>query len=573
MGHLIAVIVAAFCFAPQDQGDVVRVSLRGGLEVEGALLSVDSSAYRLRVAGDVRTLDARDVLSVTVLALARPPAPAAGAPPAAMDRIRTLVEKNDYDRAVKEIDELLKLLGGQRSDVEALLRKSLGRTMDSHLAAQRAADALEAFRRATQWLADVDVADAFARLTAAAEAEAFERPATAFARDLTLAVAREVSKNAKLGEGYRRRALWLVTNLADRQRDLRAFLAEADLIAAAADLFPEARDSTADRRARARLDYAESALTEGRFGDALHETGQVLAASPANIRAREIFDRSRFQQVLASYPRLDFEEALSMLRAALAENPTPERAGVLRLREAEVISERLATASRAEAIDILSSYLGQDLPADLLEWGREEFAKLERPTPGGGQDIEVCVDVSESGPHPDVARYFPFGKGARYAYRRRDGTQITVTHDAVVREGSAYKIDYSLEEKSGDDRQRHAFQQFVGPTEVYTETRGHNEVLLRFPAREGDTWTWSIGDATYTRRVTSTKAIDRVDAKEYADCLQIEFTTTIPTAAQTITVTSRSTYAPGVGLVRMEFVEPAYQKFSLELVSYVEATK
>lgn len=571
MGHLIAFIIAAF--APQDSGDVVRVSLRGGAEVQGYLIGIDEGVYRVRAGNEERRLDAKDVLSVVVVSRGAPPTPPPGAPPVALDRIRALVEDSKFDDAFKEVDDLLKILGGQRTDIEAMLRKALPQTMAAHLSARRPAEAVEAFRRTTQWLNEVDTGNAFATLCETLKTAVDERPAEAFTRDLTLALAAEVVKNPKLGEGYRRRAYGLVTTLADALRDRRAFQDEATVSAAAADLFEESRKPLIARRLRARLDYAETCLDDKRPDDAVHETTQVLADAPANARAGEILERARFQSVLAAYPKLPYVEALRLLRAYLAERPTPPRVEVIRLREAEVVRDRLGSATREEARALLDEYLQQELPADLLEWGRDQLAKLQSPAPGGGQDIEVFVEVNDDGPTPDIARYFPFGKGTRFAYRRSDGTQITITHDAVVRDGDAHKIDYSLEERAGENRVRHSFQSFVGPAEAYTETRGHKEVLLRVPAAVGDSWTWSIGDATYVRRVVAVDSTERVGSAQYDHCIMVEFTTTIAAGSQTVTITSRSSYAPGVGLVRMDFVEPAYQKYSLELVSYSEATK
>ena len=44
------------------------------------------------------------------------------------------------------------------------------------------------------------------------------------------------------------------------------------------------------------------------------------------------------------------------------------------------------------------------------------------------------------------------------------------------------------------------------------------------------------------------------------------FTSFIERGGATIEITSKSTYAPGVGLIRLAFDNPEFHKFNLELV-------
>jgi len=56
------------------------------------------------------------------------------------------------------------------------------------------------------------------------------------------------------------------------------------------------------------------------------------------------------------------------------------------------------------------------------------------------------------------------------------------------------------------------------------------------------------------------------ESRLYNDCLVVDFTSTLDQDGGALTLTSRSTYAPGVGLVKLEFLDAAFRKFNLELV-------
>jgi hypothetical protein len=57
-----------------------------------------------------------------------------------------------------------------------------------------------------------------------------------------------------------------------------------------------------------------------------------------------------------------------------------------------------------------------------------------------------------------------------------------------------------------------------------------------------------------------------VGKRTFTDCLILEFTSTVDRDGVPMAITSRGTYAPSIGLVRLEFLEPEHRKYSLELV-------
>ncbi|MBV8881086.1 MAG: hypothetical protein JO332_14045, partial [Planctomycetaceae bacterium] len=106
---------------------------------------------------------------------------------------------------------------------------------------------------------------------------------------------------------------------------------------------------------------------------------------------------------------------------------------------------------------------------------------------------------------------------------------------------------------------------------VYLPTLGvEREPLLKFPAQAGDSWSWQVRGREYRRTVKSlgeSVSVGREGAQRvYPDCLVVEFVSSIDRDGAAITLTSRSMYAPGVGLVKLEFLDAEFRKFNLELI-------
>jgi hypothetical protein len=101
-------------------------------------------------------------------------------------------------------------------------------------------------------------------------------------------------------------------------------------------------------------------------------------------------------------------------------------------------------------------------------------------------------------------------------------------------------------------------------------TSAEREPLLKFPCQAGDSWTWQARQREFKRTVKSlgeSVAVGREgESRVYNDCLIVDFTSSVERDGAQVSLTSRSTYAPGIGLVRLEFLDPEFRKFNLELV-------
>ena len=170
-----------------------------------------------------------------------------------------------------------------------------------------------------------------------------------------------------------------------------------------------------------------------------------------------------------------------------------------------------------------------------------------------------------------MRKYFPVKPGRFLVYRRADGEfKERIRTDSVVRDGAVTRVTYALHEIYRDYSTKKAYVLEIEKDAVLLAAGSEREPLLKFPARAGDTWSWQSRGREFRRTVKSvgeTATLGRgEDERTYADCLVVEFTSTIERDGAPVQISSRSTYAPGVGLVRLEFLDPELRKFSLELI-------
>jgi hypothetical protein len=178
-----------------------------------------------------------------------------------------------------------------------------------------------------------------------------------------------------------------------------------------------------------------------------------------------------------------------------------------------------------------------------------------------------------------MRKYFPIRSGRFQLYRRADGeTRERVRIDAVVREGAVTRVYCTLQE---------IYRSFVTSKAYLLEIEGNTiamaagderELLLRFPLAANASWNWVARGREFRRSVHAvgrTVSVGRDDARRtYEDCVEIDFTSTPEGEGAPASITSRSTYAPGVGLIKLEFLnDPQLRKYDLELADHGEESR
>ena len=105
---------------------------------------------------------------------------------------------------------------------------------------------------------------------------------------------------------------------------------------------------------------------------------------------------------------------------------------------------------------------------------------------------------------------------------------------------------------------------------VYRVTGAERQPILRFPVTRGETWAWSANGQSFRRSVAAVGRkvhLPGPPARTYEDCVIIEFSSTLEDDPEAVPFVTRSTYAPEVGLIRLEYLDSRYRRNSLELVS------
>lgn len=505
----------------------VKITLTDGKAVTGQLEGYEQGRYRLKLPnGTVQTIDERRVQDVVLTERPAGPPPArAGA--SAADEARASFERGDFEDALRQVTRALADLEGQRGDLADLA----GRISQAH--AERLLEKRDAAR----------LSDALRRLAPSLPAEA-------------------------------RRAL--LTRLAERFADRHhaapddAFTAEfAQVLARLAD------EGTIDEALRGSL-----AETFVQMGNAARERKSHAAAAVlyrgairVDPRRREALKAPLLEGALARARALlergEGRGAREAAREAAALDPASAEAKML-LADADLAwaKQEAAAAYGAEAAPLLREFLARATRPEHRAWAEKALAE---------------IDAQPSARLPEVAgqmrKYFPVRPGRFLLYRRADGEiRERVRTDAVVREGEVTKVYCTLEEVYRDYSTSKAYLVEIEKDAVFMAAGTEREPLLRFPLREGDSWSWVSRGREFRRAVHAsgrTVAVGPEDGRRtFEDCVEIDFTSTVEREGAALSITSRSTYAPGVGLVKLEFLnDPQLRKYNLELAEQGEASR
>lgn len=143
---------------------------------------------------------------------------------------------------------------------------------------------------------------------------------------------------------------------------------------------------------------------------------------------------------------------------------------------------------------------------------------------------------SQEPPPVEASAYYPLAPGWKWAYAvERGGDMVLATYTVVDRAGTTVAV------QAGEDR-LHYNLQADGIVRMDTFGAGGGDYLLKTPIRAGATWPVASG----TARVVAVGETVEVDAGRFTNCATIEERRRNPDRM------SRTTYAPGVGPIKIE---------------------
>jgi hypothetical protein len=257
------------------------------------------------------------------------------------------------------------------------------------------------------------------------------------------------------------------------------------------------------------------------YHKALSSANEALAIDPKNKEAKKLYktidNTIAFEELKKKLPLLSDREKLPVLKKFIDEMDDPKYRDIARRWMSEITS-RLAR---------------------VIE---------QRPTP-----------------YEELKTYFPLKEGQYYVYKERGRvTKQTLIVKKVETKEDVIEISVIKKEiyKYGETKIPIKYE--ITTEGLYEAGIFRRKPLIMFPIEVGNEWTWQEGDIKYRRKIVDKRGVTTVPAGKFTNCLVIEYETKF----RQYKVVSRNYYAKGVGLVKVEYLDPAYEKYIIELYEY-----
>jgi tetratricopeptide (TPR) repeat protein len=518
MSKTVLAAVLAFFLALPAFAQIVRVTKTDGKVVQGELLGFESGRYRIRLAnGTVEDIDEKRIQDIVLVS----PTGERGLSrdTAALEAARAAFERNDLDLAIQKISEAMRSLDDDRTQVAELTARISAAYLEKLLEQKDAARFTEGLRQVVPTLTPATRKDLLQKMAARLADLHKTAPDNAFTAALGEALARLVDEGT-LPEEPRVALAELLLQRAQVETDRKDHGSALTLLRGVVRIDPKRREALKGLLSEAALARAKSLLEKGDATGAAAAAREAAEVDPENAEARKLVEEMEFV----------------------------------------VLRQRVdAEGGGPEVVQAIKKFMERDLKPEQREWVEKALVRATTNTrPQATQ----------------LALYFPVKAGRFLVYRRGDGEFTErIRTDAVVRDGEILRIYNTVKEMFRDYATSKAYLVEIDKDTVFLPTTSaEREPLLKFPVQAGDSWTWTSRQREFKRTVKSLSesvAVGREgDSRVYNDCMVIDFTSTVDRDGAPVSLTSRSTYAPGIGLVKLEFLDPEFRKFNLELVDF-----
>jgi hypothetical protein len=519
MSKTVLAAVAALLLASPLLAQGVKVTLTDGTVVTGSLEGYEQGRYKVRIAnGTVREIQEHEVQEIVLTERAAGEKPSANAS-AAVEAARSAFDRGDFEDALRQVGLALSDLDTQRSGLSELVARIAQAQFDRVLEKRDAAALSDALRRSLPILSPEmkretlsKLAERFADLHKVSPNEAFT---TAFAEALA-----RLAGAGTIDEPLRASLADRFAQMGQAASERKAHASAVTFLQGAIKVDPSRRDALRGRLLEALLARARQLLDVGENRASAQAAKDALALDPKSEEARRLAGEAELAGLKLEVEASEPVDALARLRDFVQRVQNPAH----------------------------------------KEWAEQAIAKIQAQ-PSDGLPVVSA----------QMRKYFPVKPGRFLVYRRADGEiKERIRTDSVNRDGGIARVYYTLEEIYRDYSSRKAYFLELEKDAVMLSAGSEREPLLKFPIRAGDSWTWQSRGRDFRRTVISTSETVTLgrggDERAYSDCLVVEFTSTIDRDGAPVQIKSRSTYAPGVGLVQLDYPEGEFRKFSLELI-------
>lgn len=511
-------LLAAALLAQPAFAQGVRITLTDGKTVlSGELLSYEGGRYRLRLSNGTTREIAEDLVREVVLTDRASSAPSAPSTP--LDGARAAFERGDYERALQEIAGAHKALEEQRQDLNLLATRAAQGLLEGLLQKKETGRFADALRKIAPLLPPESRQELLARLTSRFSDQLRAAPGDPFTAAFAEVLAR-LADEGTVAESMRASLADLFVQVARASTERKSPASAVELYRGAIKMAPARRDSLKGPLLEALLAQGRALQDAGDPKAAAQAAREALALEAGNADAQRLHEEADFAWVKQESDVSYGAEAVALLREYLTRAPRPER----------------------------------------RTWAEQALRAAESQS-----------DPRSASLAAQMRKYFPARPGRFLVYRRGEGDTLErVKTDSVTREGDVLKVYSTLKEIFRDYSTSKVYLIEMEKDAVAMTAGADRETILKFPIRLGESWSWQSRGREFRRTVVSVNAVatvGREDARRtYSECLQVAFTSSIERGGAPVEITSKSTYAPGVGLVRLEFDSPEFHKFNLELV-------
>jgi hypothetical protein len=512
---VLALILASLLALPAF-AQIVKVTRTDGKTVQGELLGYENGRYRLRLSGGtVEEIDEAKVQDIVLISPTGDRAPSRDS--GALEAARNAFDRNDFDLALQKIAEAMRGLDDDRTQMVELTAKISAAYLERLLEQKDPSRFRDAVRQVVPTLTPAAKKEFFQKMADRLADLHRSAPDNAFTAALGEAVARLVDEGS-LTEESRGSLAEILIQRAQAEIDRKELGAALTLLRGAWRVDPLRREGLKGRLAEIALARARALLEKNDAIGAAAAAREATASDPENAEAKRFLEDVEFA---AFRQRVDGDLG------------GPELAAAIR------------------------KFMERDLKPEQRDWAEKALARVLNP---------VKPQTTQLG------QYYPVQEGRFMVYRRGDGEFTEKIHtDSVVREGEVVRVHNTVKEIYREYETAKAYLVEIEKDTIFLPTTSsEREPLLKFPLQAGDSWTWQSRGREFKRTVKSLNESITVgregESRLYNDCLVVDFTSTLDRDGGALTLTSRSTYAPGVGLVKLEFLDAAFRKFNLELV-------
>jgi len=520
MSRSALVAILAFGLALPASGQVVKVTQTDGKVVQGDLLGYEKRRYRLRLEnGSLEEIEEARVQDVILISPTgdRP----LGRDTGVLDAARSAFERNDLDLAMQKVAEALRSLDADRSQMAELAARVSTAYLERLLEQRDVVRFGDGLRQVVPTLTPAARKELYQKMAERLVDLDRSAPDSAFTSALADAVARLVDEGA-IPEESRAALADLLVQRAQREAEKKDYGAALTLIKGAIRVDSKRREALKGLFVEVALAQARALLEKGDTQGAAQAAKDAAAVDPDSAEAKRVLEAVEF--------------------------------AVFRRRvESEVGGPAL--------VQSLRTFMGRVVKPEEREWAEQALQRAS----------------STSNPQSaQLSTYFPVKLGRTMVYRRGEGTSTERLHtDSVTHEGDLVRVYNTSQETYREYATTKSYLVEIERDAVYLPTTGEErEPLLKFPAQVGDSWSWQSRRRDFKRTVKSlgeSVSVGREgSSRVFHDCLVVEFTSSVDREGVPVVLTSRSTYAPGVGLVKLEFLDAEFRKFNLDLLEEIQ---